>query len=206
MKDIRNMLVNTILITGITFVLFTNFTLFFSGNGCALATESGGSEVETSEIEKDKKKNVQPNLAKDVSKLGLVMGYVAITLIGLFGIIVLWKMAFGPIDLTNLISEPDGSGASLSRFQFLIFTFVISMSLLWVILTLKGFPSDIPNDIFVLLGISAGSYAISKGIQKNPAGGGAGAAGGGAGAAGGGAGAVGGGAGAVGGGAGAAGH
>ncbi|MCP4267211.1 MAG: hypothetical protein GY777_16850 [Candidatus Brocadiaceae bacterium] len=181
MKHIRNVLVNAILITGIVFVLFTNFTLFSSGDSNVLAQ---GSEIEAkpSENEKDKKKNEQTNLSDDVSVLGQVMGYVAISLIGLFGIIVLWKMAFGPIDLTNLISETDGSGASLSRFQFLIFTFVISMSLLWVILTLKGFPSDIPNDIFVLLGISAGSYAISKGIQKSPTGGGAGNAGGVAGA------------------------
>jgi len=29
------------------------------------------------------------------------------------------------------------------------------------------FPDRIPSEIFVLLGISAGTYAISKGIQSN---------------------------------------
>ncbi len=30
-----------------------------------------------------------------------------------------------------------------------------------------GFPESIPSEIFVLLGISGGTYAISKGIQSN---------------------------------------
>lgn len=96
-----------------------------------------------------------------------MIGWVLTTLVGGFGLIILWQMATGKIDLSNLVGEPNGSGASLSRFQFLIFTFVISMCLFWVIVEKKGFPDDIPNGIFVLLGISSSSYLISKGIQNS---------------------------------------
>lgn len=98
--------------------------------------------------------------------LETIIGWVLTTLVGGFGLIVLWQMATGKIDLSKLVSEPDGSGASLSRFQFLIFTFVISMCLFWVIVEQKSFPI-IPNGIFVLLGISSSSYLISKGIQNS---------------------------------------
>lgn len=101
--------------------------------------------------------------------LTLVVGYLAVTLIGLFGFLILWRIYTGKIDISLLISESDG-GASLSRFQFLIFTFVISLSLLLVILGSKDgpqFPQTIPAGIYALLGISAASYVVSKGIQKN---------------------------------------
>ncbi len=102
----------------------------------------------------------------DYSNVGLIMGWVATVLIAGFGVIVLCKMAKGTIDLKKLVSETDDSGASLPRFQFLIFTFVISMSLFWIILVNTGFPDNIPKDILILLGISGGSYLGSKGIQK----------------------------------------
>lgn len=101
--------------------------------------------------------------------LTLVVGYLAVTLIGLFGFLILWRIYTGKIDLSLLLSE-SGGGASLSRFQFLIFTFVISLSLLLVILGAKDgphFPEKIPAGFYVLLGISAASYVASKGIQKN---------------------------------------
>ncbi len=101
--------------------------------------------------------------------LTLVIGYLTTSLIGLFGFVILWRILSGKIDIRGLISEPNGS-ASLSRFQFLIFTFVISLSLLLVILGAKGgpqFPDTIPAGIYALLGISAASYVVSKGIQKD---------------------------------------
>ncbi len=101
--------------------------------------------------------------------LTLVVGYLTTTLIGMFGFVILWRILFGKIDISGLISEPNGS-ASLSRFQFLIFTFVISLSLLLVILGAKTgpqFPQTIPAGIYALLGISAASYVVSKGIQKD---------------------------------------
>ncbi len=87
----------------------------------------------------------------------------------MFGFVILWRILFGKIDISGLISEPNGN-ASLSRFQFLIFTFVISLSLLLVILGAKAgpqFPETIPAGIYALLGISAASYVVSKGIQKD---------------------------------------
>jgi UDP-N-acetylmuramyl pentapeptide phosphotransferase/UDP-N-acetylglucosamine-1-phosphate transferase len=86
-----------------------------------------------------------------------------------------------------LISEKSASGppaASMSRFQFLIFTFVISLSLFLIVVsnaqlrqtdenakraadqTLPGFP-EIPGGVLALLGISASSYTVSKAIQSN---------------------------------------
>ena len=88
--------------------------------------------------------------------------------IGVAGSIILWRMVDGTINLGKLISEPDGSGASLSRFQFLVFTFVIAMSLLLIVIGQDPphFPMGISPDVLALLGISGGTYMISKGIQK----------------------------------------
>ena len=94
--------------------------------------------------------------------LALVIGYVLCALVGIAGLIVLWKMADGTINLARLISEPNGD-ASMSRFQFLIFTFVIALSLFLVIVYTKGFPT-IPGTVLSLLGISSSSYLVSKGI------------------------------------------
>src|SRR4051812_13084999 len=109
--------------------------------------------------------------------LTLVVGYLATTLIGLFGFVILWRIFSGKIDISLLISEANGT-ASLSRFQFLIFTFVISLSLLLVILGSENgpeFPKQIPAGIYALLGISAASYVVSKGIQSGGEKGGSGA-------------------------------
>ena len=102
--------------------------------------------------------------------LGLFAGFVIAILIGGFGLIILWKMANGSIDLSKLVSEQSGD-ASLSRFQFLIFTFVIGMSLFLLVLAnidqgVIAFP-PITSETLLLLGISGGTYAISKGIQKS---------------------------------------
>ena len=107
--------------------------------------------------------------------LSVVCGYLICGLIGLIGIAVLWLIYTGTIDLSRLISEPNGD-ASMSRFQFLIFTFVISLSLFLVIVSGKdsngklAFP-EIPGGILTLLGISGSSYAVGKAIQfSDPAG------------------------------------
>jgi len=102
-----------------------------------------------------------------------VAGWIVVVFIGLAGVIVLWKMLTSKApDLATLLSETTADGnnridkASLSRFQFLIFTFVISTGLLYVIFQNKGFP-EIPNSVYILLGISGGSYVVSKGIQQS---------------------------------------
>jgi NADH:ubiquinone oxidoreductase subunit 6 (subunit J) len=103
-----------------------------------------------------------------MDNLGLVAGWLIAIFLGALGIIILIYIINGKIDLSKLISEKDGS-ASLSRFQFLIFTFVIAVSLLIIVVSQEppNFPSTIPPEIFILLGISGGTYVISKGIQKS---------------------------------------
>ena len=111
-----------------------------------------------------------------MTTLALVSGYVICGLIGLIGLAILWNIFDGTIDLSRLISEANGD-ASMSRFQFLVFTFVISMSLFLVIVSGKdgngkpAFPETIPAGILTLLGISGSSYAVGKAIQfSDPAG------------------------------------
>jgi hypothetical protein len=98
----------------------------------------------------------------------LVMEWIVVLFIGLVGLIVLYRMASGKIDLQYLLSE-ESTHASMSRFQLLIFTFIISVSLFLIIISKNppDFPANIPAEILSLLGISGGSYVIAKGIQSN---------------------------------------
>jgi hypothetical protein len=74
----------------------------------------------------------------------------------------------GRLDLTYLLSEPiltagdkEEPKASLARFQFLIFTFVIAG--LYLVLSIEsGTMVEVPTGALVLLGISGGSYLVSK--------------------------------------------
>ncbi len=99
--------------------------------------------------------------------LQLVAGWVIVIFLAALGIILILKMlkgADGGIDLSHLVSEDNGN-ASLSRFQFLIFTFVIGTGLLLIILESGTFPT-VGSDVYGLLGISAASYVGSKIAQK----------------------------------------
>jgi hypothetical protein len=100
--------------------------------------------------------------------LATTIGWILAIIIGCFGAILIFLMATGKIDLSKLLNEPGGD-ASTSRFQFVIFTFVIAMSLFLIVAskTPPAFPDHIPPEILLLLGISAGSYIVSKGIQKD---------------------------------------
>lgn len=95
--------------------------------------------------------------------------YWALTaVIVLFAALVLWKIFNNRIDLSNLLSESVDGKASLSRFQFLIFTFVIAG--LYLTLCLEtGSLLDVPNGVLMLLGISGGGYVVSKGMNTNAA-------------------------------------
>ena len=99
--------------------------------------------------------------------IGLVIGWILTFFIGALAVMILLKIFTGDIDLNYLISDENG-WASLSRFQFLIFTFVVAMSLFYLILarTPPEYPA-IPKEILALLGISGGSYVVSKGIQSS---------------------------------------
>ena len=96
--------------------------------------------------------------------LGFVVACIGAGLVSLLGLAILWLIAREKIDLTRLVSESDGTG-SMSRFQFLIFTFVIALALIFLTAEAKEFP-EIPGEILALLGISGGAYVVSKGIQK----------------------------------------
>jgi len=97
--------------------------------------------------------------------LALVTGYVVVILISLVGLLVLWRIATNKIDLKLLLSEKDGA-ASFSRFQMFIFTFVVAMCVLVLTLESGQFPK-LGTDILGLLGISAATYGVSKGIQAS---------------------------------------
>ncbi len=97
--------------------------------------------------------------------VSIFIAWVTALIIGFLGGAIVYLIIVGRINLERLISEKDGS-ASLSRFQFLIFTFVVAMSLFLMVLSNGSFP-EISPEILGLLGISGGSYVISKGIQKS---------------------------------------
>lgn len=103
--------------------------------------------------------------------LAVICGYVICIFVGILAFMIVRLIYSGEIDLSQLISEPTGD-ASMSRFQFLIFTFVIALSLFLVIVaTDKPHFPDIPPTVLTLLGISGSSYLVSKGIQfSNPGG------------------------------------
>ena len=90
----------------------------------------------------------------------------------LFAFVILWKIYTGAISLDGLLAEVpaagksvDSSKASLSRFQFLIFTFVIAG--LFLLLSIEaGTFVDIPPNVLILLGISGGTYVVSKTVKK----------------------------------------
>ena len=100
-------------------------------------------------------------------------GFVAFSIILLgFAALVLWKLYRDENALTGLLSEPLERGdpgpakASLSRFQFLIFTFVIAG--LYLLLCIEaGTLIEIPGNVLALLGISGGTYVVSKTVGAN---------------------------------------
>ena len=98
--------------------------------------------------------------------LWLAAGWVALALVAALGAIVVYFVARGKIYITRLLNEPTGD-ASMSRFQLLIFTFVIALGLLLVMVSgdTPSFPEAIPGSVLALLGISASSYVVSKSIQ-----------------------------------------
>jgi len=116
--------------------------------------------------------------------LNAIFSSLVAVILALLAGVVLAMMLNGTINLSLLISEDNGN-ASLSRFQFLIFTFVIAMSyFLFVLATLAHMSGsqtaataadasgnfqlpEIPTGVLGLIGLSGGSYVIAKGIQKS---------------------------------------
>ena len=89
-----------------------------------------------------------------------------------FAVLILGKMWKGTVSLDGLLNEPTPPGeaakASLARFQFLLFTFVIAG--LFLLLSIEaGTFVDIPTNVLALLGISGGSYVLSKSVSPGGA-------------------------------------
>jgi len=117
------------------------------------------------------------------NSLELAVGYLVCVVVGLFALMVLWRIFRGDINLNLLVSEKTGE-ASMSRFQLLIFTFVIGLSFFLMVISnaklrandtasnnasspVKSGLPDVPGGVLGLLGISATSYTVSKAIQAN---------------------------------------
>jgi glycerol uptake facilitator-like aquaporin len=102
--------------------------------------------------------------------LAVVAGWIATVVVGFIAAAIIYLILRGKIDLSKVLEEPTTTKASLSRLQFLIFTFVIALSLFLVIVG-TGTPKfpEIPAGIFALLGISGGTYAVAKGVDANKA-------------------------------------
>ncbi len=97
--------------------------------------------------------------------LALIAALIVVIFTGVLGGLVLWAILTGRIDLSQLISEENGK-ASVSRFQFLVFAFIIASSFLVIALEKGVFPS-VSSQVVVLFGISGATYVISKGIQRS---------------------------------------
>jgi hypothetical protein len=100
-------------------------------------------------------------------KVVYAIEYAALIITFLFGFMILAAIVSGKIDISRILEEKGsaGGGASMSRFQLLIFTFVVAISLLLIVVNNGDFPEKIPAGVLTLLGISASTYAVSKGIQ-----------------------------------------
>ena len=92
-----------------------------------------------------------------------ICGYGVCFFLGLLCATLLWMIWRNRIDLSGLLQEANGQ-ASMSRFQLLIFTLVVAISLFILVETGGKFP-EIPNGVLTLLGISASTYAVGKGIS-----------------------------------------
>ena len=100
-----------------------------------------------------------------MSLMGTVCGFVLCLFLGAICLTIIVWIWTGRINLNYLLCEANGQ-ASMSRFQLLIFTFVIAISLFELVerTATGGFP-DIPTGVLTLLGISASTYAVGKGIS-----------------------------------------
>ena len=103
-----------------------------------------------------------------------IIGFIAFgSVVVLFAAAVLYQIGTGSIPLTGIITEPedirgeDGAPkASLARFQFLIFTFVVAG--LFLMLSIEaGQMVDVPNNVLVLIGLSGTGYLAGKVVSNS---------------------------------------
>lgn len=101
-----------------------------------------------------------------MEKLKIAIAYGGLILLFLFGFLVLAAIASNKIDISQLLEEKGTGGASMGRFQLLIFVFVIGLSFFVVVLCKCEIP-DVPATVLALLGVSATTYGVGKGIQAS---------------------------------------
>ena len=106
---------------------------------------------------------VMRNSSEPMAQLKLATGYALLIFLFFLSMMVLLEIARNKIDLSEVLEELSG-GASMSRFQLLIFTFVFGFTFFIVVVNAGKLP-DIPGNVLTLLGISASTYAVSKGLQ-----------------------------------------
>jgi hypothetical protein len=94
----------------------------------------------------------------------IVLIYVIASFLALLQALLLWMMVRGEIPLKDLLSDGEGQ-ASLSRFQFMLFTFVIAVGILYLTIKCETFP-ELDHGVLLLLGISGASYAIGKSLDN----------------------------------------
>jgi hypothetical protein len=94
----------------------------------------------------------------------LIVGAELAVLLFIFGVIVLYALATDQIRIDKLVNEQNGD-ASIARFQLLIFTFTIALSFVYLVIMGPGKFPDVPNQVLILLGISASTYGVGKGLQ-----------------------------------------
>ena len=110
---------------------------------------------------------------KPDEKVRYAIEYAGLVITFLFGFMILAGIASGKIDISRILEEKVSAdaqtpgGASMSRFQLLIFTFVIAISFFLIVVNTHKFPESISPQVLTLLGISASTYAVSKGIQAS---------------------------------------
>ena len=98
--------------------------------------------------------------------LMFILFLIATGVIGALAVIVIVWIVKEKIDLTFLIADEAGY-ASMSRFQLLIFTFIVAIGLVKVLASSNGLP-DIPSSILVLIGVSGSTYAVGKAVNSPP--------------------------------------
>ncbi|MGD0578251.1 MAG: hypothetical protein ABSC08_04920 [Bryobacteraceae bacterium] len=96
--------------------------------------------------------------------LMLLVGAELATLLFTFGLVVLHAIVTDQIRLDSILSEQSGE-ASISRFQLLIFTFTIALTFVYLTLCGNGQFPAVPKEVLILLGISASTYGVGKGLQ-----------------------------------------
>jgi hypothetical protein len=100
-------------------------------------------------------------------KVVYAMEYGGLVITFLFAFMILAGIASGKIDISKILEEKNGGGASMSRFQLLILTFVVAISLFQIVVSTGEFPAVIPSGVLTMLGIGATTYTVTKAMRDD---------------------------------------